>query len=187
MSLCSILELKMLTQNWLAYWRHGNVILSDFLFYEMAPLHLFIGPRSDHSLPMSLTNWLTNWLTNLLKLDVTTLLKIEWMDPCWLGCPCRICRICRIARIYRICRICRICKKCRICRIREICRICKISKICIKCKTCKIFLFQKILIFLLLRSSYFSFSVLHLINHEVQNPMSPFNLADLFSPRIWSS
>ena len=78
-------------------------------------------------------------------------------------------------------------KKCRICRIREICRICKISKICIKCKTCKIFLFQKILIFLLLRSSYFSFSLLHLINHEVQNPLSPFNLADLFSPRIWSS
>ena len=78
-------------------------------------------------------------------------------------------------------------KKCKICKIREICRICKVSKICIKCKTCKIFLFQKILIFLLLRSSYFSFSVLHLINHEVQNPMSPFNLADLFSPRIWSS
>ena len=23
--------------------------------------------------------------------------------------------------------------------------------------------------------------------HEVQSPMSPFNLADLFSPRIWSS
>ena len=42
MSLCSILELKILTQNWLAYWRHGNIILSDFLFYEMAPLHLLI-------------------------------------------------------------------------------------------------------------------------------------------------
>ena len=41
MSLCSILELKILTQNWVAYWRHGNIILSDFLFYEMAPLHLF--------------------------------------------------------------------------------------------------------------------------------------------------
>ena len=32
----------------------------------------FIGPRSDHSLPMSVTDWLTNWLTTLLKLDVTT-------------------------------------------------------------------------------------------------------------------
>ena len=56
-----------------------------------------------------------------------------------------------------------------------------------KCKTCKIFLFQKLLFFLLLRASYFSSSFLHLINHEVQNPMSPFNLTDLFSPRIWSS
>ena len=33
--------------------------------------NLFIGPRSDHSLPMSVTNW----TTTLLKLDVTTLLK----------------------------------------------------------------------------------------------------------------
>ena len=27
---------------------------------------LFIGPRSDHGLPMSVTNWLTDWLTNWL-------------------------------------------------------------------------------------------------------------------------
>ena len=52
-------------------------------------------------------------------------------------------------------------------------------------KSC--FFFHKIRVFLLQESSYFSFFVLHLINHEVQNPMSPFNLADLFSPRIWSS
>ena len=49
--------------------------------------HFFIGPRSDHSLLMSvthwLTDWLTDWLTNLLKPDVTTLLKIEWIDPFW--------------------------------------------------------------------------------------------------------
>ena len=30
-------------------------------------------------------------------------------------------------------------------------------------------------------------NVQNLINHEVQSPMSLFNLADLFSPRIWSS
>ena len=29
-----------------------------------------------------------HWLTNdLLELDVTTLSKIEWIDPCWLGYP----------------------------------------------------------------------------------------------------
>ena len=38
---------------------------------------IFIGPRSDHSLPMSLTDGLTDSLTTLLKLDVTALLKIE--------------------------------------------------------------------------------------------------------------
>ena len=32
----------------------------------------FIGPRSDHSLPMSVTHWLTY--------SLTTLLKIEWID-----------------------------------------------------------------------------------------------------------
>ena len=39
---------------------------------------IFIGPRSDHSLPMSVTDSLTDsvhW--------VTTLLKMEWIDPCW--------------------------------------------------------------------------------------------------------
>ena len=30
-------------------------------------------------------------------------------------------------------------------------------------------------------------NVQNFINHEVQSPMSPFNLEDLFSPRIWSS
>ena len=39
--------------------------------------HFFIGPRSDHSLPMSVTDSLTDSLTTFLKLDVTTLLKIE--------------------------------------------------------------------------------------------------------------
>ena len=29
----------------------------------------FIGPRSDHSLPMSVTNWLTHWLTDKLVED----------------------------------------------------------------------------------------------------------------------
>ena len=33
---------------------------------------IFIGPRSDHSIPMSVTDWLTHWFT--------TLLKIEWID-----------------------------------------------------------------------------------------------------------
>ena len=34
--------------------------------------YFFIGPRSDHSLLMSVTHWLTN--------SLTTLLKIEWFD-----------------------------------------------------------------------------------------------------------
>ena len=33
-----------------------------------SPMVFFIGPRSDHSLPMSVTDWLTHWLTNLLKI-----------------------------------------------------------------------------------------------------------------------
>ena len=45
-------------------------------------LHLvFIGPRSDHSLPMSVTHWLTHWRP--FWIDVTTLLKMEWIDPFW--------------------------------------------------------------------------------------------------------
>ena len=44
-------------------------------------IFIFIGPRSDHSLRMSLTDSLTHSLTTLLKLDVTALLKIEWIDP----------------------------------------------------------------------------------------------------------
>ena len=86
---------------------------------------IFIGPRSDHSLPMSVTHWLTDSLThsltNMLKLDVMTLMKIEWIDPCWLGCSNRKCRICRLCRLCRLCRIGRIC---RICKLWWICRIC---------------------------------------------------------------
>ena len=46
--------------------------------------HIFIGPRSDHSLPISLTDWLTDSLTDWRPFgtDVTTLLKMEWIDPC---------------------------------------------------------------------------------------------------------
>ena len=39
---------------------------------------LFIGPRSDHSLPMSVTHSLTDWWP--FGIDVTTLLKNEWID-----------------------------------------------------------------------------------------------------------
>ena len=39
--------------------------------------HLCTEPRSDHSLPMSVTNSLINWLT--------TMLKLEGFDPCWFG------------------------------------------------------------------------------------------------------
>ena len=79
-----------------------------------------IGPRSDHSLPMSLTHS----LRTLLKLDVTTLLKIEWIDPCWLRyliqrCIDAFCEICKICNIWKICRIFRICKICSICKIRK--------------------------------------------------------------------
>ena len=47
------------------------------LYLNVARLRLlfentFIGPRSDHSLPMSVTDWLTHSLTSLLKL--------EWID-----------------------------------------------------------------------------------------------------------
>ena len=48
-------------------------------------LALFIGPRSDHSLRLSGTHWLTDSLTHWRPFgtDVTTLLKMEWIDPCW--------------------------------------------------------------------------------------------------------
>ena len=38
---------------------------------------IFIRPRSDHSLRLSVTDSLTHRLTNLLKLDVTALLKLN--------------------------------------------------------------------------------------------------------------
>ena len=50
----------------------------------------FIGPESDHCLPLSLTHWLTHWLLSN---------KLDWCDPgmwrcqlktCW-GCYCCWC------------------------------------------------------------------------------------------------
>ena len=38
-------------------------------FYPTLPHPVFIRPRSDHSLPMSVTNSLTDWLTNLLNVE----------------------------------------------------------------------------------------------------------------------
>ena len=43
--------------------------------FWLSQLEVFIGPRSDHSLPMSVTHWLTN--------SLTTLLKTLWIDLCW--------------------------------------------------------------------------------------------------------
>ena len=37
-----------------------------FLFLNLAKIHIFIGPRSDHSLPMSLTHSLTHDLLELM-------------------------------------------------------------------------------------------------------------------------
>ena len=51
----------------------GGWVLREGSRYQIGWIFIFIGPRSDHSLPMSLTDWLTN------------LLKIEWFDHCWLG------------------------------------------------------------------------------------------------------
>ena len=34
---------------------------------------IFIGPRSGHSPPMSVTDWLTDWVTNLLKMKMNEL------------------------------------------------------------------------------------------------------------------
>ena len=74
---------------------------------------LLIGPRSQHSLRMSLTHWLTH--------SLTTLLKIEWINPCWLGYSSRICKICKI------------CRKCKIYRIGSISWIGRMSKACKIC------------------------------------------------------
>ena len=58
------------------------------------------------------------------RTSLTNLLKIEWIDPCWLRyliqhCIDACCEICKICNIWKICRILRICKKCRICKIRK--------------------------------------------------------------------
>ena len=97
---------------------------------------IFIGPRSDHSQPMSLTDSLTHWLTNLLKM-------------------CNICRICRL---------------------------CKICKICKKILHKQMFSFSNYFLPFLLRSLSHKSKC-----HKDKSPMSSFKLADLFSPRIWSS
>ena len=39
---------------------------------------LFIGPWSDHGLPMSVTNWLTDWLTNSLTRSLTHSLTMNY-------------------------------------------------------------------------------------------------------------
>ena len=74
---------------------------------------LFIGPRSDHNLHMSVP------LTIL-----RTLLKLELSNPCWLGysikvrCICwKICRIWMRCKIYKICKLCRKCRACKIFKI----------------------------------------------------------------------
>ena len=74
---------------------------------------LFIGPRSDYILPMSVP---------LVKLR--TLLKLELSNPCWLGysikgrCICwKIYRIWMRCKIYKICKLCRKCKACKIFKI----------------------------------------------------------------------
>ena len=52
------------------------------------------------------SQWLTDsQLTNLLKIDVTTLLKIEWLGSCWLWYLCQICRNWKICKICKICRL----------------------------------------------------------------------------------
>ena len=71
---------------WSKFYSYG------FLFKGM----VFIVPRSDHSLRMSLTDSLTNLLT------------IEWIDPCLVGYS--ILPWCICCELFRICRICRICK-----------------------------------------------------------------------------
>ena len=48
---------------------------------------------------------LTDWLTTLLKLDVSSLLKIERIDPCWPGSTILPWCIC-----WEICKICRTCQ-----------------------------------------------------------------------------
>ena len=84
------------------------------------PLNIFIGPRSDHSLPLSVTNSLTDW--------VMTLLKIEWIDlnmqtiQTMQTMKTRLCRLCRLCRLWRLCRLCKICRISRICGICRICR-----------------------------------------------------------------
>ena len=42
--------------------RNPNFYIVDPDFSQVDLQGVFIGPRSDHSLPMSLTNWLTNEL-----------------------------------------------------------------------------------------------------------------------------
>ena len=94
-----------LKQTLLKLWR--KFYSYGFLFKGM----VFIVPRSDHSLRMSLTDSLTNLLT------------IEWIDPCLVGYS--ILPWCICCELFRICRICKIWKRCRICRIYRICRLVK--------------------------------------------------------------
>ena len=59
---------------------HRDVTLKTTILVKISGKYgvfeIFIGPRSDHSLPMSVTDWLTNWLTNDLVED--------WMN--WPEC-----------------------------------------------------------------------------------------------------
>ena len=58
---------KLLTE---CCWSHAALAQSSIACYRLSQLDLeepsleivFIGPRSDHSLPMSVTDWLTDWL-----------------------------------------------------------------------------------------------------------------------------
>ena len=43
---------------------------------QVTPI-IFIGPRSDHSLPMSVTDWLTDWLSHDLVEDIMNWPKCE--------------------------------------------------------------------------------------------------------------
>ena len=49
---------------------HPNTAITIGLIWISSYSVIFIGPRSDHSLPMSLTNWLTDWLTDDLVEDL---------------------------------------------------------------------------------------------------------------------
>ena len=47
---------------------------------------LFIGPESDHCLPLSVTDWLTHWLTDWLLFS-----KLDWCDSGLWRCQLKTC------------------------------------------------------------------------------------------------